>query len=695
MKFKCSLAISFNDLLNLFIIISGKRKLKKSAVFDQPVNNSSQNGVQEQGSTTGLFVLSKNSSNTKENTSDSKEDSQFSSYDASQHFERTDYSVTNMINQLDATIEKVPVDNFEAILYSDSDDDLWNSPAKSKRTCELTNSQKNVMDKTFEFDEVDRDVGTKKKRNSRKHGGCKKHQEVKSVELDKSTSLKLQESAHVSVMNSPTKMLTFNSNYADNSDIVTDIEPGTLEPDNDEITAIKRIKSPSIVPAKKQEQRKSSANATLNENNTKRRMKSAVQKTKTSLVSRVLLNDNSSCDDLHNEASKEQKNVELKSTLNKTKYVTESESQPLVSNPLPKEIVTNAVVVQAPEITSTSDSRPRRISKRVKQSSCKLSNPDFILDKSPEVFSKGKEQEISPKTRDTVKLSNESEKISSPGVTSNYDDSISNTRRSADSISTTRRSDDSIGSTRKSGRTRKTNPKYLQADAPVSVKSSKQPTMPSVDLSLLEELEPLNKKSSSHLTDVADSSISTTRKSDTRTSTSKSSAHRISDSRKSVDSVTTARRSSRQRKANSKYLPDAAISAKSTKQSVDAISSFDVPLSDLPSDKENTDKENTAQNLDQSVSEYSTTETPVVKKAVTKREKRAPVVTTTDTEDSAAERLDKRLPSKRKKTKKTNSSSQEVAAVVKRRSENSTAPTNVSEKFFYCTLKLWKLFSVL
>ena len=622
-------------------------------MFDQSISNSQDGKIHNAPSSTHLFVLSKNLS--KKQESDSKEDSQFSSYDASQHFERTDYSVTNIINQIDATIEKAPVDGF-ADLYSDSEDDM-NNP--SRRTCQLTNSQKNVMDMTFEFDEVDRgDVETKKPRKRKKlqkHGGCRGGQKLKNNELDKPDKERLHESAHVSVMNSPTKMLTFNSNYADNSDIVTDLEPGTLEPDNDEITALEQIKSPTIFRSKKQKQRKSETSTALAVKNCTRK-KSAVHKTKTTVNNVSLTETSLRCSKMGNV------NLDQHQNDDKEPIIDENVSHLPVANSQPKDSEASTNVVQAPEITSTSDTKARRMSKRIRHSSSRLSNPEFISYQSV--------QEKSRKTCEVPSTLNETEEIRSnvPG-TSSYstdicDDRFNRRSPERERVSTMRKLDDSVNSTRRSDRVRKSNPKYL-SNASDLVKSNPKSTMSmsSVDLSLLDQ--PSDKVSHSNLVDVSDGDI---------LCTTRRSAKIVSTSKKSDNSVNDTRKSGRMKRTNPKYSLNASSSKKPSKKST--VSTADSSLL-----HEQSDKENAAHSPDHSVSEYSTTETPDVKKPLTRREKKAPIVpTTTDTEDSANEILNKRPQSKRKNTKKANTSCHDVSIVTKRRSDSNTPPANVRQK---------------
>ena len=196
---------------------------------------------------TDLFVIKKTYSSSMASTED---DSQLSLYDASQHFERTNYSITNLINNLNTKIEDQS-ESFEGLddLYSDSEDEYnLGSPTKKRLRCNLTHSQKNVMDKTFEFDEMDKDSDL---------GKPKRRKKQVNKEKIKATIGNVDD---FPLTNSPTKMLTFNSNFNDNSDIVTELDADDAK--KDEISALKQIKSPSVVRGRSKRSKKPTSKAT-------------------------------------------------------------------------------------------------------------------------------------------------------------------------------------------------------------------------------------------------------------------------------------------------------------------------------------------------------------------------------------------------------------------------------------------------
>ena len=620
-----------------FLHITGKRKLKKSGIFDQSIT-SSQNGPQEAASLTDNFVLSKAFTHDHQKSSDTKEDSQFSSYDASQHFERTDYSVTNIINQLEATIDRDPVDSFSDILNSDSEGDAWNSPTRSKRTCQLTNSQKNVMDKTFDFDEVDRVNSEKKPRKKpRKHQICKDENVRSKIRSKEISPTKSSDCVNVDSNDSPSKMITFNSNYADNSDIVTDIDHGSLEPDNDQIEALERIKSPTIVGPKK-----------LKPSNSRRSGKSTTQKCSANNVRREL---NKDLDHVH---SKKKPHKILTSSDKSKIDLNDVSSLSASTNYNTLDRVLSSDVVQAPEITSTSDSKPRRMSQRTRHSSYKLTDPNFVLSQSAGRQCRNKDRDSSHSVADAETVLPESDLPTDHGISGklkkNVDDIISSSKvMSSESFTTI----DGRKDIRKSNRKRRANSKYS-----IDASSSHRPS--SCDSSLAEQP---SDKENNPTADLPGN----------RSSVAKNVEKDISSSLQICDKKAS-RKSCRVRKSNPKYQSD----------SVDQMVSKTVLDTDLlKTDRTNFKNPLSSNNEDLSASEYSTTETPVIKKTLTKREKKpAAIVTTTDTEESASERLDVKPSSKRKKAKKCDISDGSDL-VKKRRSQNNVAPAADVSKLWY------------
>ena len=576
---------------------------------------------------TDNFVLSKASTNGHQQSSDTKENSQFSSYDASQHFKRTDYSVTNIINQLEATIERDPVDSFSDILNSDSEGDAWNSPTRSKRTCQLTNSQKNVMDKTFDFDEVDRVNSEKKPRKKpRKHRVCKDENARTKMRSKEVSLTKSPDCVHVDSNDSPSKMITFNSNYTDNSDIVTDIDHGSLEPDNDQIEALELIKSPTIVGPQKSKP-----------SNSRQSVKSTTQKCGVSKVRRELNKEldhvNSKKKPHKNLTASDKSEIELKDV----------SSLSTCSNNNTFDRVLSSGVVQAPEITSTSDPKPRRMSQRTRHSSYKLSDPNFVLSQSAGRQCRNKHRDSSPSVADAETVFPEPDTPTDHGISGKLKKNVDAIISSSNVMSSERFTTiDGKKDIRKSNRKRRANSKY-------SLDASSLHRPSSCDSSLAEQP---SDKENNPTADVPGN----------RSSATESVEKDISSSFQTCDKKAS-RKSGRVRKSNPKYQSNS-IDPMVSKAVLHTDSSYQTDVRNPIS----------STNEDLSASEYSTTETPVIKKTLIKREKKpAAIVTTTDTEESASERLDVRPPSKRKKAKKCDSSDG-GDLVKKRRSQNNVTP---------------------
>lgn len=328
----------------------GKRRLKKSEVFDVSVDNEPDN--KSKHGPTENFILTKTPGVPKQSktTVSDKEDSQISSYDASQHFERTDYSVKNMITKLDTAIEQDPPQGFDD-LYSDSDSDYENkNPSKDKRKCDLSNSQKNIMDKTFEFDEIDKPKPSKPKK-------------ARSRQSSKSKSKPDDKKSTPSTKSSPDKMLMYNSNFNDS-------DPAETHED----IVLEQIESPRIV----------------------------TNKTPSSTSRRNTPQDFDNTNSTFGLISISESDV---STLNNSSKPPADQSR----------------IVQEAQISSTSE--PRRSSKRIRQSTSRVNNPDFVYN----------EKSSKPKKKPT---------------------------KTVTSLSPTNVTEDQDVDRRRSGRQRKSNPRY-------------------------------------------------------------------------------------------------------------------------------------------------------------------------------------------------------------------------------------------
>ena len=628
-------------------------------------------------------------------------------------------------------------------LYSDFEDDL--DFCKPKIRCDLTDSQKNVMDNNFYFDEIDADEKPK--------------QAKKKVSKKKKT-------------NSPSKMLTFDSNYNENSDIVTELDADATQ--KDEITALKHIKSPTIVNTKQKHtidihrdnessddasgapivykrsdpkqirfanvltdvyiQKKGKRNFlrsicveevpvredvcmllplnTVSAEDEKARKlpiaenkfgyhpRKVIKAPKSSKSDQPScetepsenINDNATvinssraddfCEELDVSEDKTEKSKIRSKSNSKEKNISErrkSEKKKLSHDTLDNqndltsvEDQVNLHLLQEPMITSTSDTKQtinenkpsRRVSKRIRHNSAKLSNPDFIYEKSS--VKEVQTEEASKSKSSVIKdISNRPSTPVSHSVINESNTSLLNP---------------SITNCRKSGRIRRSNPRYFFVDAPQSTAvpiDSLDTNKPFLRRSTRLDLEEKNDEHKCHQSseikiesidtkstrkDESDECTRLKRHSKNRTNKGSGSPRILSPLQPKITS-TIEETNNKQKSYQSSEIESELIETKSLRKNENGE-----PTKLKRNSRNNTKKGLSSSRIlsplqsftehdvqDQSTSEYSTTETPVVEKPTRKRGVKPTAATTTDTEESATEDIKPtgRPSSKRKKTKKS------------------------------------------